>query len=63
MIRYEDLKLNPKPVLKEMFCFLLDVQSIEGTVIEKRIDEATSEGFTGQQVYALKSTTMNLSRN
>ena len=34
VLRYEDLKLNPKPVLEEMFCFLLDVESIEGTVVQ-----------------------------
>ena len=32
-MRYEDLKMNPKPVLEELFCFLLDVDSIEGTVV------------------------------
>ena len=37
--RYEDLKLNPEPILKEMFCFLLDVPSIEGTIVEKRIEQ------------------------
>ena len=37
VLRYEDLKTNPVPVLKEMFCFLLNVESIEGTNIEKRI--------------------------
>lgn len=33
-IRYEDLVLNPGPVLTELFCFLLEVSSIEGTVVE-----------------------------
>ena len=37
VLRYEDLKTNPVPVLMEMFRFLLNVKSIEGTVIEKRI--------------------------
>lgn len=36
-IRYEDLVLNPAPVLSKLFCFLLEVSSIEGTVVEKRI--------------------------
>lgn len=35
--RYEDLVLNPEPALKEIFCLLLDVTSIEGTIAEKRI--------------------------
>lgn len=33
-VRYEDLCINPLPVLLELFCFLLEVPSIEGTVIE-----------------------------
>ena len=37
VLRYEDLKTNPVPVLKEMFRFLLNVESIEGTDVEKRI--------------------------
>ena len=44
-MRYEDLKMNPKPVLEELFCFLLDVDSIEGTVVQKRIEVVTSAGF------------------
>ena len=32
-LRYEDLKIDPKPVLEELFCFLLDVASIEGTIV------------------------------
>ena len=33
-VRYEDLCINPLPVLLELFCFLLEVPSIEGTVVE-----------------------------
>ena len=40
-MRYEDLKLAPVTVLEELFCFLLDVPSIEGTVVERRIQEVT----------------------
>jgi len=36
-IRYEDLITRPTEVLGELFCFLLNVPSIEGTVIEQRI--------------------------
>ena len=38
-MRYEDLKINPQPVLEQLFQFLLDVPSIEGTVVQKRIQE------------------------
>jgi hypothetical protein len=36
-LRYEDLVVRPNEILEELFCFLLNVPSIKGTVIEKRI--------------------------
>ena len=36
-MRYEDLVLKPATVLDEVFRFMLDVTSREGTVLEKRI--------------------------
>ena len=63
VVRYEDLKLRMGDVMKEVFCFLLGVPSIEGTVVEKRIELTASSGFKGKEVYKLKSTSMNLSRN
>jgi len=35
--RYEDLRNDPVPILNELFRFILDVPSLEGTVVEKRI--------------------------
>ena len=46
-----------------MFCFLLDVKTIKGTIVEKRINEIASKGFISKQVYALKSTSESLCRN
>ena len=40
-LRYEDLKIDPKPVLEELFCFLLDVESLDGTNVQMRIAEIT----------------------
>ena len=37
-IRFEDLKSDPYPILKSLFKFLLDVDDISGTVLEKRIE-------------------------
>ena len=37
ILRYEDLVLNPEKELTNLFCFLLDVKSIEGTVAQRRI--------------------------
>lgn len=62
-VRYEDLRLNPLPVLKEMFAFMLEVDSIDGTVLEKRLIEVCSTEHTTKARYKLKSTSSNLSRN
>ena len=61
-MRYEDLKMNPEPVLDGLFRFLLDVESIEGTVVKSRIQEVTSSGFKNKTTYKLKTTSTNLSR-
>ena len=29
-MRFEDLRMEPERILSELFCFLLDVKSIEG---------------------------------
>ena len=39
LLRYEDLVLDPEPHLIELFQFLLEVPSIEGTLVEKRIKD------------------------
>ena len=61
-MRYEDLKMNPGPALDGLFRFLLDVESLEGTIVEKRIQEVTAAGFATKSAYRLKSTSSNLSR-
>ena len=61
-MRYEDLKLNPRAVLEQMFCFILDVQSIEGTVVQRRIAEVTQTGFANSAAYKLKSTSSSICR-
>ena len=50
-------------MLTELFCFLLDVESLEGTLCEQRIKESTATGFATKTAYALKSTSTNLCRN
>ena len=61
--RYEDLRTDPVPVLNEVFRFLLDVTSIDGTVVAKRIQDVAAEGYEAKAVYKLKSTSTNLNRN
>ena len=36
-VRYEDMCLDANTTLNKLFCFLLEVPTLEGTVIEKRI--------------------------
>ena len=62
-MRYEDLKINPLAFLTDLFCFLLDVPSIAGTVVERRINEVTQAGFSKVTAYKLKSTASSLNRN
>jgi len=40
---YEQLILNPGPAVKDLFCFLLDVKTIEGTLVEQMITKVTSK--------------------
>jgi len=37
------LILDPVPEIKKLFCFLFDVESIEGTVLEERIEKAVEK--------------------
>ena len=54
-LRYEDLLTKNKELLTELFCFLLNVKSIEGTVIEKRIsDLMEKESKKTSTLYQLK---------
>lgn len=62
-IRYEDLKLRPYELLEKMFAFMLDVESIEGTVIEAQLKDVTKSDHTAKARYTLKSNSANLSRN
>jgi len=43
IIRYEDICKNAQASLTELFKFILNVESIEGTLIEKRIELAVKE--------------------
>jgi len=43
-VKFEELRENPRKCLQEVFEFLLGVEDISGTVIEKRIDEVLELG-------------------
>jgi len=63
IFRYEDLVLNPEPILQDCFKFLLDVDSIEGTVLEARIKKIAGQDLQSKSVYGLKNTTRKFNRN
>ena len=59
--RYEDLLLRSTEVMNEILCFLLNVDSIEGTVAEKRVLKFTKKEKDNEQaaLYKLKSANNN----
>ena len=64
VVRFEDLRLDPARALTDLFCFLLDVPSIDDTIVEQRIRTVTRRDPSQQKtVYAMKSTSKSLSRN
>ena len=54
-VRYEDLILNPETHLIEIFQFLLEVSSIQGTVVEKRIKDSVAKFKEFGSLYKLKA--------
>ena len=63
IFRYEDLILDPEPVLLECFRFLFDVHTLEGTVLEARIKSIAKQGFAAKSVYTLKNTSKIFNKN
>ena len=63
IFRYEDLVLDPEPALLECFRFLLDVHSLEGTVVEARIKAIAKQGPSSKTVYTLKNPNNILNKN
>ena len=61
IVRFEDLKLRPEEVMTEVMQFLLNVDSIEGTIAEHRVNKYAKQGSSS--LYKLKSKTNNLSKH
>lgn len=59
---YEMLLLDPEPIVKQLFCFLLDVDSVEGTLVGAQIEKVTRKGHadSNKQAYKLKADTGKL---
>lgn len=54
-MRYEDLVLDPKKVLTDAFRFNLSISSLEGTVVESRINLALEKGKSASVAYKPRS--------
>jgi hypothetical protein len=61
--RFEDLLTKPKEILSEMFCFVLGIPSLEGTVMEARIDEIINGGTKENVLYKPRSGGMNKNKH
>jgi hypothetical protein len=59
-LRYEDLILNQEEELTELFKFLLELDSLHGTNIERRIKEVVNAGEEQNRLYKLKQSTGKL---
>jgi hypothetical protein len=58
-LRYEDLVSNPSETLTSIFKFILGVDSLEGTVLQKRIDNTVAQGHIVSVTYRPKSLELN----
>ena len=49
--RFEDILTNPEAELRNLFKFILGVESIDGTVVEQRIKDVMAMGAKKNQTY------------
>ena len=61
-IRYEDLRVDPQTTLEGLFCFILNLQSLEGTNIQRRIKHVCDQGHAATVSYAQKVPSYDLSK-
>ena len=53
-IRYEDLRVDPTKTLGEVYKFLLELDTLEGTNVERLIKEVTDQGHSVSHPYKQK---------
>lgn len=58
-VRYEDLVLRPKETYQDMMKFMLNLDSIDGTNADHRIDSVLAMGAKATQTYRLKNQGLN----
>ena len=49
--RFEDILVNPEPELRNLFKFILGLDNLDGTVIDKRIKDVMAMGAKKNQTY------------
>ena len=54
-LTYEELIVNPVPLIEDLFKFMFGVDNIKGTFLEQRIFEVVGKGHQVNQVYTLKA--------
>jgi hypothetical protein len=57
IVRYEDLISNREAELTGVMKFLLEMDDLSGTNVERRIKEAVAKSLESSQTYKLKPTT------
>ena len=50
-LRYEDLRSKPQETLEALYCFILDVPSVEGLNIQRRIKQVVDLGHSASVTY------------
>ena len=63
-LTYEELMVNPVPLVKDLYCFLFDVESVDGTILEDRIVSVVGQGsMQNNAAYKLKAQAGQLYRS
>ena len=57
IVRYEDLVNDTKNTYEGVFKYLLEIDDIEGTNVQRRIEEVVKAGRSATQTYKFKATT------
>ena len=63
IVRYEDLVNQPKETYEGIFKYLLEIDDIEGTNAQRRIEQVVAQGRSATQTYKFKATTGQLNTN